>query len=388
MKYEKAILDHLLDKYERSKSFTGDNQKSQSFSVKLAKLYPKYEDEAEYELLRALDQTVMTLENAKFISSKRKKNGIVESITLNIGAIDAIYTHISRIPKSDLNERLLRMLDLYSDSNDVLFDFCNSQKERLSKNKKVEFFDGNPDEYEKLLKAVAMVYEVEDETYIRDFSIKVFGDSKVFESIMGKVKRLLFQYGDFPEEDTVLENLNIIKNPGHVYIKGSAVITINGQKIDISKFKGDIALSSMLLSQIDSIQVTGKRVITIENLTTFNSFNKNDDFVVYLGGYHNSHRRKFIMQIYHDNPCVMYRHFGDIDAGGFYILLHLREKTGVNFEPYHMGIAELQEYSKYTKPLTDNDIKRLRNLLNGEFSDVVNFMLEHNCKLEQEAIDI
>ena len=200
-----------------------------------------------------------------------------------------------------------------------------------------------------------MIFDVSEETYIRDYSVRVFGDSKTFESIKTKVKRLLFQYGDFPEEDTILEDLNIVKNPGHVYIKGSAVIFIKGQRLDLAELNGDIAISSMLLPEIISINVTGSRVMTIENLTTFNAFHEKDTFAVYLGGYHNSHRRSFIKKIYQDNPHSEYFHFGDIDAGGFYILLHLRAKTGVHFMPYHMGIPELQKFKAYTKPLTDND---------------------------------
>lgn len=142
------------------------------------------------------------------------------------------------------------------------------------------------------------------------------------------------------------------------------------------------------MNEINSINVIGKRVITIENLTTFNTFNESDTLAVYLGGYHNSHRRSFIKKIYRDNPKAEYYHFGDIDAGGFYILLHLREKTGVDFIPYHMGISELKQYEDYTKKLTDNDVRRLTNLRNSEFSEVVNYMLEHNCKLEQEAFDM
>ena len=41
--YEKVILNDLLDRYERSKSFTGDNKVNQQFTVKLAKLFPKYD---------------------------------------------------------------------------------------------------------------------------------------------------------------------------------------------------------------------------------------------------------------------------------------------------------------------------------------------------------
>ena len=387
-KYDKVILNQLIDKYERSKSFTGDNQKSQSFFVKLIKLYPKYGDETEYELLTTLNESVLQLEQRGYIVVKRKKNGLVDTIKLELASLNDVYKYLSRVPKADINEQLISILDKYTDCNDVLNAFCNTQKERLLQNKKAELFDGDLNEYERILKAVSSVFDVNDEIYIRDFSIKVFGDSKVFERIKSKVKRLLFQYGDFPQEDTILEDLNIVKNPGHVFIKGSAEVTIKGQKIDLEQLDGDIALSSSLLSAIDSINITGNRVVTIENLTTFHAFNEKDAFAVYLGGYHNSHRRNFILQIYNDNPCVEYYHYGDIDAGGFYILLHLRDKTGVRFEPYQMGIDELKKYSRSTKPLTENDVKRLKNLMSSEFADTVNYMLEHNCKLEQEAMDV
>jgi len=388
MKYEKVILDYLLDKYERSKSFTGDNRIGQSFSVKLAKLFPKYGDEAEYELFCSVNETVSDLESKGYITSKRKKNGIINTVTLNVQFLDEIYRYISKTPKVQTNEQLISLLDTYANKNELLTRFCEAQKIRLSQNKKAEYFDGDIKEYEKLLKAVAVIFDVSEETFIRDFSVKVFGDSKTFESIKSKVKRLLFQYGDFPEEDTILEELNIIKNPGHVYIKGSAVIVIKGQRLDLSELNGDIAISSVLLPEISSINVTGSRVMTIENLTTFNAFREKDTFAVYLGGYHNSHRRNFIKKIYQDNPHLEYYHFGDIDAGGFYILLHLRAKTGVHFMPYHMGIPELQKFRSYTKPLTDNDKKRLAALNGSEFSDTVNYMLEHDCKLEQEALDL
>ena len=70
--YEKGILDYLLDPYDRSKSFTGDNRIGQSFSVKLAKLFPKYGDEAEYELFCSVNETVSDLESKGYITSKRK----------------------------------------------------------------------------------------------------------------------------------------------------------------------------------------------------------------------------------------------------------------------------------------------------------------------------
>ena len=386
MRYEKAILETILDKYERSRSFTGDNKKEQRFSVKLTKMFPKYGDEAEYDLLTSLNSAVDELESAGLVYAKRKKNGLTDTVSLNTASLEEAYKYISRTPKAEVNDRLFALLDKYSDSNTLLSQYCEAQKQRLALNKRAEYFDGDLEEYEMVLKAVSNIFNVEEETFIRDYSVKVFGDSKAFEAVMGKVRRLLLQYGDFPDEESVFEDLNIIKNPGHVFIKGCAVIQISGQTIDLSRLNGDIAISSSLLPRINEIKVTGSRVVTIENLTTFNTFSEDDAFVMYLGGYHNEHRRKFIKQIYSDNPNAEYYHFGDIDAGGFYILLHLREKTGVHFEAYRMGIPELIRYSSYTKKLTENDIKRLKKLLDSEFAETVRYMLEHNCKLEQEAV--
>lgn len=386
--YKEIILNLLLDKYERSKSFTGDNKVEQRFSVKIATLFPKYGDEAEYDLFNALNEAVFALSEMDFVSFQCKKNGVIENVSLKFTRLYDAYAYLTRTPKAETNRNLTGLLEQYDGKNDLLTRFCTVQKERIAKNKRVEYFDGDIAEYEKLLKAVSMIFDVAEETFIRDFSIRVFGDSKLFEAIKGKVKRLLFQYGDFPDEETVLEDLNIVKNPGHIYMKGSALIQISGQTIDLSKLNGDVAISSALLPDVEKITVTGKKIMSIENLTSFHAFSEKDTFAVYLGGYHNTHRRRFIQQLFKDNPTAAYYHFGDIDAGGFYILLHLRNKTGVPFLPYHMDISPLQQYCDYTKQLTENDVKRLKKLADTEFSDTINYMLTNNCKLEQEAMDI
>ena len=151
---------------------------------------------------------------------------------------------------------------------------------------------------------------------------------------------------------------------------------------------GDMAISSEMLKDVDAITVSGDVVITIENLTTFNAFKCENSFAIYLGGYHNTNRRNFIKKVYGQNQDKQYLHFGDIDAGGFYILRHLRDKTGIAFAPYCMDVKTLKTNLQYTKKLTDNDKKRLTALVDTEFSDTVEFMLENNCKLEQEAMDL
>lgn len=386
MNYEKEILNFLIDKYEKSKSFTGKNKVSQKFSVKLEKVFPKYADDAEYEIFTQINEAVQNLLDKNFVSVTKKKNGITDSVILETESVDEVYGFLKRKPKTETNQDLLNILNRYGSENDILSKYCTEQSERIKSNKKVQLFDDDLSEFEKVLKAVSEILKVQGETYIRDFSIKVFGDSKYFETIKNKVIRLLFQYGDFPQEETILEELNVVKNPGHVFFKGCGILKIRSQTIDLSKINSDIAISSSMLDDT-SLEVTGKRLVTIENLTTFNKFSEPDTFAVYLGGYHNSHRRNFIKKIYEQNPEIKYFHYGDIDAGGFYILLHLREKTGISFIPYNMNADVLKKYGSYAKELTENDRKRLENLKNTEFSETISYMLENNCKLEQESMD-
>lgn len=386
MNYEKEILNALINKYEKSKSFTGQNKVNQSFSVRLEKLFPEFADDAEYDIFTQINEAVQNLLDKSFVSVTRKKNGVFNIVSLNTEKNDIIYTFLKRKPKTETNNALMNILYRYSSENDILSDFCNEQIERINTNKKVRFFDGDLQEFENVLKAVSEITKVREETFIRDFSVRAFGDSKIFETIINKVTKLLFQYGDFPNEDTILEEMNVVRNPGHVYFKGCGIITIGSQTVDLSQIKSDIAISSLLLDDI-RVKITGKRLVTIENLTTFNKFNEPDTFALYLGGYHNYHRRNFIKRIYQQNPEIEYLHYGDIDAGGFYILLHLRKKTGIDFIPYNMNADILKKYSSYTKKLTENDRKRLENLLNTEFSETIMYMLENNCKLEQESMD-
>lgn len=143
-----------------------------------------------------------------------------------------------------------------------------------------------------------------------------------------------------------------------------------------------------MLPDIDKVKIVGRAVITIENLTSFHTTGCSDIFVIYLGGFHNSIRREFIKKIYQQNPEVLYYHFGDIDAGGFYILEHLKRQTGIEFQPYKMDLETLKEYQEYSKRLTDHDRDRLMKLRDSQYQEVISYMLKNNCKLEQETINM
>lgn len=400
----KKILNHLLDKYESSKSFNGENKVSQTFSVAPGGLFKKYMDDAEYDYFIEINECISRLKERHFVSVIQRKNGVVEKIILDMAHLDEIYAALGRASRKAEHmwlEGLWEQVLLEQDEKagiPPLVSYIAASRERLSKNKSVEYYDGSHEDYRDLLEAVKKVFLNEQEIYIRDFSIAIFADSKRMEQLKAKVQSFLFIYGSYEEKEHVLEECGIVSTPTYVAVKGNGILVLGKQQIDLSALNGDIALSTETIKELAKVKVLGKRVITVENMTSFHDYSNQEDFVIYLGGFHNKVKREMIQFLYSMNQSKSYYHFGDIDAGGFYIFEHLCDKTGVNFKLLNMSIDVLEKYRAYWKRLTPGDEKRIRQLIEklnfkeslGEaycdYREVLYFMLDNHCKLEQENL--
>ena len=67
----------LLDKYEGSKSFIGTNQVNQSFTCKVAQMFPKYKDDSEYEEVEVYSHGVYVHELVHYASETMFTYGYV-----------------------------------------------------------------------------------------------------------------------------------------------------------------------------------------------------------------------------------------------------------------------------------------------------------------------
>lgn len=406
---QRKVLGKLVDSYEKSKTFQGENKVNQRFAVDVEKLFPRYRDDAEYEFFCRVNEELLELEQQAFIELEWKKNGVLKKAVLRLDSLEACYEKLGRTPRKQEQENLLHLLQEFLEEVcepdrkqelQPLILYLQAQQERISKNQNVEYYEHDIEDYKELLKLTGAVLTETEEIFVRNLSIRLFGDSKRVEQLEKRVEALLFQYGEFEEKDSVLEECGIVHTPTYVMIKGNGRIRLGTQEIDLSAFKGDIALSTESIKELESVAVQGMRVVTVENLTSFHEYGNREDFVIYLGGFHNKIKREFLTFLYAQNQEKEYRHFGDIDAGGFYILEHLKRKTRIPFTSLYMDAEILCRYADCAKPLMNHDRIRLERLekeldqksqtgtLTEDYRGTIRFMLEKGCKLEQEAVKV
>ena len=153
-KYEKTIVQILLDKYEKSKSFSGENKVQQRFAVKVAALFPEYLDHANFEVFQAVNEAVAVLLRKRLISAKITQANVCQEVVLNPAAIAEAYEYLGRRPKRDLHKAVLELLEAYRGRNGILERFAAAQTERIRLNKPIQYFTDEIQELENILRAM------------------------------------------------------------------------------------------------------------------------------------------------------------------------------------------------------------------------------------------
>lgn len=393
---QRAVLEMLLDKYENSKTYEGNNLRTQSFSIKPEAVCKTYRDSfADVSQISDFEQDMQGLEREGFIRLIKGSNEI-KNIAAVVERIPEYYQILGRTEKRNLLSLEKELYRRYLGKNVILDGFCHRQISKLEKGNKPDY---PKDRAEKLLSLVLFILENKKEFLERELSIHFFGDTKNFEkSYRTAVCRILEEYGDYQEklfgisdsrekEIVLLGEHNISANPSYVYVKGEGEITLgNGSVLCITP-EYPIAFSSEAINNIKKVSIKSFRMITIENLTSFHRIHEADTFYIYLNGYHNTLKQRFIMRLAQENPKLKWYHFGDLDPDGFFILEHLKRGTKIDFEPFHMNLNDLKEFQEYGKELSELDRKKAHTLMNsGLYCQELSYMLQQNVKLEQEII--
>ena len=394
---QKRILNLLLDRFENSKTYSGENKVNQNFSVKITEVWPAYEDDfTDTDEIEEMKQQLLALQSDGLVDLKYKKDNEIISVAAVLDKVSEYYSLLGRKEKRVLISEELDFYREYKNRDDELGAYAKSQEHLLISGKKAKYEIGRA---KKLVALTERILSNQSDLYERELSVEILKDTKLFEtSYRRTVCNILKTYGDCEklltdadspreEERLILEQHSVYSNPGYVFIKGEAEILLSDGVMMKSMDKLPIALSEELINEVIYILPKAEKIITIENLTTFHRFSDVSYFCIFLSGYHSTRIGHFLKKIKKPGTRIWF-HFGDIDPDGFMILKNLNGKTEIPFVPYKMDEGMLLKYSQYTKPLEEQDRKKAESLIaSNYYSNIMKYMIDNNCKLEQEIVE-
>ena len=399
--FKKDILQCLIRKYQRRAA--NHNQTNRRIAMSPKELYRDYhENNSDISVKERLNQAADELECQRMITIERLKySDEIRKIYLREDTVSSIYELLEReygvTPRDFLKGKVQLMMDAYSHgdrktNSKTILNYYSKTLRRQMENPSYEI---DPAHIEANLKMLAFLESNKEEIYTREASMLVYGDSKWFqENNYDEICNIIRGALGLPEKDGepkdgILDEFHLMPNEQDIFIRGQWKIKWHDTEIDTAGLKGGISLSSADIADIKRVSIEAPALMTIENHTSFQRMKAAGVAYMYLGGFASRFQLAFLKKVIADNPRITYMHFGDIDAGGFWIHRQLCEVSGKDFQMYQMGIEQLADkrFASCLKPLTDNDMARLRPFAEMEpYRETVSYMLEHNVKLEQEII--
>lgn len=408
--WKEQLLSKLLDQYEKSVTYVGENKVKQVFSVKPSDIFKGYnKDFLPPEQLfqeKEFERLIRQMESEGLIHVVPPNTGILRQICAVPERWEDYYACLNRTEKNILKKRLEEVYHRFCQCD--LLEAYGKEKLQTLKNSRARKLDEKKVEKEiteaeaiwNLVQFLKENQEKQRTTLEREMSEAVLHDSKQWEKIYRKkVCGILEHTGRYDEplaeleeererQTALLEEFYIYSNPAYIYLKGDARICLeDGRELRIYH---DLPMSIPFetFQKAKSIQIRDAALMTVENLASFHRLEREHIFYLFLSGYHTRTKQALLQRIARENPGLSWHHFGDLDPDGLAIAGHLIRKTGLPFQLCAMSVQELQRFQTYAKPLEAPDRAKAEAMIKqgSSYAGILRYMLEHNCKLEQEII--
>jgi hypothetical protein len=236
-------------------------------------------------------------------------------------------------------------------------------------------------------------------TLERTLSIRAFGKSKRGGELRAALLTILRRhdpdaslYGD--SDWALLRAHQLERTPEYVPLAGPIVLRTGegGRDLDVGAFTPSVALSEVTLRAGTVVSCSARAAITVENLTSFDELlaeRPKSVLAIYTGGFASPSLIRFIAQIRASRPDLPIAHWGDLDAGGFAVLAHLRRHIG-QVLPVAMDRSTLDTFRAYAQVLSPQDRVMLTHLRQHpdllDCAPALDYLQDLGLKLEQEAV--
>ncbi len=244
--------------------------------------------------------------------------------------------------------------------------------------------------------AIRTITEERPDMYVREFSAKVLGDSKLFEKqYKDQACRILRKHPEISEyssmsDNDVLHYFGLKSYNTYMEIKGPVECFAYGRVISGVGVKSGIVLNEDLIRNTSAVSLCGiKRVITIENKANYYAAEFDGDTVfIYTGGFPSPAEGRIYKMIEKKAPGAMYLHFGDMDLGGIEIFNHIKKNYFPDLNPHMMDARTYRGCinNGCGYEMSKDAMARLKNVDAGLLEPLRLALLETCLGVEQETL--
>lgn len=403
-----AVLNGLLDQYERRAATRRPNDRAEEARRKWALRYPLepaslpgYFNQTDPGPRQTANEQLRQLEHLGWVKLEwlpGEAGNLLAAATLDPSHAEAVFRWLGRpavaAQRAKLADLLLGDRFRFTDWRRGALQFV---LERLGAEKSAAPFSLTDEAYNRdLLTALAELDPVRDETPYRVFSVRVFNDSKRFEALMRGVVGLARRgQPDWAALDgaEVLRELNLVANPGHLYVHGDWTLTDEtGLELATAGFHPSVGIPARQAGRAGRVSVgTASQVVCVENPTAFYALIRHASAVtaLCLWGNPSPACRHLLRRAPAEAALAVW---ADLDYGGFNILAQLREQVSPRASAYLMDVETFEAHAAWARPLAGGDVRNLQRLLRRasleDVHPVIAHLLRRGLKLEQEAITL
>jgi hypothetical protein len=234
-----------------------------------------------------------------------------------------------------------------------------------------------------LLAALARWREEQRSGTRRDFALSARGTTKAVSEAEWR----------WLEDNLDLADFCIERHTPLLLISAPVTLVLPGGRLDLAASPDFSAITPQTLENARGVEYAASHWYLVENRTSFERVARsraNDTGVLWLPGFPPTWWRESVARLLALAPAPA-EIACDPDPAGVAIALEagaMWEGANLDWRPWRMGIDALTALPS-TKPLNDWDRQRIRQLQNlsmpTALSDLLDFMLQHNFKGEQEG---
>ena len=409
MTEQEIILNHLLEKYEKSKHLLEPGSSNRRVMLRVEKKeLPEYRYQ-EAAVRDTFNRTAEKLEWDGLIYLEWVKGRpVLSAVILNLVSVEQCYLISGRVHPKKQAELVAKMVRAALDHVETPWvaawrdEVCAKAGSAYS----VPHFCKKDTVFLSELLSALVQYDAlrGQPVTMRAFSSRCYHDSKYFEhnirdTFLSIARSCHRELADACERDDMgvrdqMACLGIYARPELYELSGKCVLTTELGSIHVdAAWPFGLALPSTAVNSIRSIDLGDiRRVVFIENKTNYDEFLltelDTDTLAVYHGGFLSPQKRKLFSKIKDSIPDDTLIYFwADIDLGGFQMFSHLQ---GIipDLKPLRMSGEEVATHWQNGLSRSEKYLERLEQALKNQefplFDDAIRKILDYGATIEQE----